>query len=123
MLRVFTKQIRRLTTAEIQYHKQADRYLESLQQKLEDLGDSLDWPGYDVEFSSGVLTLKLPPQGTFVINKQPPNRQIWLSSPLSGPRRYDFDQVWRGTRDGEPLKELLDRELSQILKQKIETPL
>jgi len=25
-----------------------------------------------------------------VINKQPPNRQIWLSSPISGPRRFDW---------------------------------
>lgn len=33
---------------------------------------------------SGVLTLKLPDgHGTYVINKQPPNKQIWLSSPSS----------------------------------------
>lgn len=31
---------------------------------------------------SGVLTLKLGLHGTYVINKQPPNKQIWLSSPL-----------------------------------------
>ena len=28
--------------------------------------------------------------GTYVINKQPPNKQIWLSSPISGPKRYDW---------------------------------
>jgi len=32
---------------------------------------------------SGVLTLKLGEHGTYVINKQPPNKQIWLSSPIS----------------------------------------
>lgn len=32
---------------------------------------------------SGVLTLKLDEHGTYVINKQPPNKQIWLSSPIS----------------------------------------
>ena len=33
---------------------------------------------------AGVLTLKLPSsKGTYVINKQPPNKQIWLSSPTS----------------------------------------
>ena len=26
-----------------------------------------------------------------MINKQTPNRQIWLSSPVSGPKRYDWD--------------------------------
>jgi hypothetical protein len=31
---------------------------------------------------SGVLTVKLGQKGTFVINKQTPNRQIWLSSPV-----------------------------------------
>ena len=33
-------------------------------------------------FQSGVLTLKLGSKGTYVINKQTPNRQMWLSSPL-----------------------------------------
>lgn len=35
-----------------------------------------------------MLSLVLPPNGTYVINKQPPNKQIWLSSPVSGPDRY-----------------------------------
>lgn len=39
---------------------------------------------------AGVLTLSFPPIGTYVINKQPPNKQIWLSSPISGPKRYDY---------------------------------
>src|SRR5271168_1416079 len=39
---------------------------------------------------AGVLTLSFPPNGTYVINKQPPNKQIWLSSPLTGPKRYDY---------------------------------
>lgn len=25
-----------------------------------------------------------------MLNKQPPNKQIWLSSPISGPKRYDY---------------------------------
>lgn len=39
---------------------------------------------------SGVLNFVFPPIGTYVINKQPPNKQIWLSSPISGPKRYDY---------------------------------
>lgn len=35
---------------------------------------------------SGVLTVKLGDKGTYVVNKQPPNKQIWLSSPI----RYIF---------------------------------
>ena len=44
----------------------------------------------DVTLASGVLTASIPGHGTFVINKQTPNRQIWLSSPFSGPARFDF---------------------------------
>ena len=36
---------------------------------------------------SGVLTVKVGDHGTYVINKQTPNKQIWLSSPT----RYDQD--------------------------------
>uniref|UniRef100_A0A914RUA2 Frataxin n=1 Tax=Parascaris equorum TaxID=6256 RepID=A0A914RUA2_PAREQ len=36
----------------------------------------------------GVITAKVGrDKGTYVINKQTPNRQIWLSSPISGPKR------------------------------------
>ncbi len=33
----------------------------------------------------GVLTLKLGSLGTYVINKQAPNHQIWMSSPVRYP--------------------------------------
>lgn len=54
-----------------------------------------------------MLTLQFPPHGTYVLNKQPPNRQIWLSSPISGPKRYDWvreggnDNRGEGEGDGE----------------------
>lgn len=35
----------------------------------------------------GVLTANTGKAGTYVINKQTPNKQIWLSSPISGPKR------------------------------------
>lgn len=74
---------------------------------------------------SGVLTLKFPPAGTYVINKQPPNKQIWLSSPISGPKRYDYAVLsegqdakegtgaggWVYMRDGSTLAELLEAEI------------
>lgn len=42
------------------------------------------------KLQAGVLTIVFPPRGTYVLNKQPPNKQIWLSSPVSGPKRYDY---------------------------------
>jgi frataxin-like iron-binding protein CyaY len=35
-----------------------------------------------VSLQQGVLTVRLGKHGTYVINKQTPNRQIWLSSPV-----------------------------------------
>jgi len=37
---------------------------------------------YDFPFQNDVLTVKLGDLGTYVLNKQTPNRQLWLSSPL-----------------------------------------
>lgn len=79
------------------------------------------------------MTLNTP-QGTYVLNKQPPNQQIWISSPISGPKRYDWvlsrgegqhqkegsemdvegdlrGGEWVYLRDGSTLSELLKREL------------
>lgn len=64
----------------------------------------------------GVLTVKLGSHGTYVINKQTPNRQIWLSSPVSGPFRYDYHAgSWVYHRDGRELVSQLQQELKQLL--------
>lgn len=61
-----------------------------------------------------------------MINKQPPNKQIWLSSPVSGPKRYDYVIIgdgqnqkegtglgdWVYLRDGSTLSGLLMEELN-----------
>jgi frataxin len=64
-------------------------------------------------------------KGTYVLNKQPPNKQIWLSSPFSGPKRYDWVLLgesmhqkegggtghWVYLRDGSSLEGLLKKEI------------
>lgn len=60
--------------------------------------------------------MKLDQHGTYVINRQTPNRQIWLSSPTSGPKRYDFvNGSWIYKHDGVSLHDLLQTELSKII--------
>ncbi|KAI4120315.1 MAG: hypothetical protein LQ338_007100 [Usnochroma carphineum] len=71
-----------------EYHQLADTFIDNLVLKLEEIQEERN--DVDCEYSSGVLTLTFPPAGTYVLNKQPPNKQIWLSSPISGPKRYDF---------------------------------
>ncbi|TYZ53197.1 hypothetical protein PybrP1_002755 [[Pythium] brassicae (nom. inval.)] len=68
----------------------------------------------DISLSQGVLKIDLGEGGTWVLNRQIPNRQIWWSSPISGPRRYEYDAAsgtWRNTRDGSELMELLRNEI------------
>lgn len=43
----------------------------------------------------GVLSIQLGAAGTYVLNIQSPNRQVWLSSPISGPARFNFDSATR----------------------------
>ncbi|KAK9367085.1 hypothetical protein V1509DRAFT_627582 [Lipomyces kononenkoae] len=96
-----------------EYHALADETLENIFAHCEDLADTE--PKIDVELAQGVLTLILP-LGTYVINKQPPNKQIWLSSPISGPKRYDLiDSQWTDHRDGTTLGNLLRHEISEVL--------
>lgn len=71
------------------------------------------------------MTISVVGKGTYVINKQPPNKQIWLSSPISGPKRFDWCSLtdaaggkaggesnsWIYTRDGSSLSELILEEL------------
>jgi frataxin len=58
----------------------------------------------------------------YVLNKQTPNRQIWLSSPISGPSRFEFETGengynnegrWKQNRTKEDLLELLSKEFNE----------
>ena len=71
------------------------------------------------------MTIEMANAGNYVLNKQPPNKQIWLSSPISGPKRYDWviqgDSMhekegtgggdWVYLRDNSRLTELLRKEI------------
>jgi len=105
------------------YNSISDAKMDDLLHALENVVESLDNPAYEVEYHSGVLTLILGDKGTYVINKQPPNKQIWLSSPFSGPKRYDYREDsadWVYSRDGRSLSDLLNRELSDALERPVD---
>lgn len=92
--------------------------MEELLDRLQDVIDSHGDSSLEVEYHSGVITLDLGRRGTYVINKQPPNKQIWLSSPVSGPKRFNFDPAtnqWVDSRNGELLETLLNGELGASL--------
>ncbi|EAU35815.1 hypothetical protein ATEG_04013 [Aspergillus terreus NIH2624] len=110
-----------------EYHEYAEHYLNVLQTEVERAQE--DGSDMEAEYSAGVLNISVPGVGTYVLNKQPPNKQIWLSSPISGPKRYDWvvmgDQMhekqdtrpfvngqWIYLRDGSNLTDLLNSELT-----------
>ncbi|NXT07960.1 FRDA protein, partial [Prunella fulvescens] len=106
---------------ETTFEKLAEETLDSLADFFEDLADKPFTPE-DYDVSLGVCFKHyITNMGTYVINKQTPNRQIWLSSPTSGPKRYDWTgQSWVYSHDKESLHELLSKEFSTALKTKLD---
>ncbi|PKY05880.1 Frataxin-like domain-containing protein [Aspergillus campestris IBT 28561] len=108
------------------YHQYSEHYLDVLQNEVEKAQE--EGSDMEAEYSAGVLNIIVPALGTYVLNKQPPNRQIWLSSPITGPKRFDWvvegDQMhekqesrpynsgqWIYLRDGSNLTDILNGEL------------
>mmetsp|Transcript_26326 Transcript_26326/g.52500 ORF Transcript_26326/g.52500 Transcript_26326/m.52500 type:complete len:209 (+) Transcript_26326:47-673(+) len=75
-------------------------------------GDALD---FDADLSDGVLSLRLG--GTdWVVNKQGPNRQVWWSSPVSGPLRFNWEgRAWRDSKEGRDLVDMLVGEVGDVV--------
>lgn len=91
------------------FAKLAGEMLERIADAVDDaLGDEVD-----AELQGGILTLSLEGGGQYVINKHAPNREIWMSSPMSG--AWHFAHAggdWISTREPrESLAPLLAREL------------
>jgi len=106
---------------ETRYHIVADHTLDQMCEVLEDLEEALDMDDYDVTNTYGVLSLDLGSCGSFVINKQAPNKQIWYSSPLTGPQRFMYDveqDAWVSTsRKDTGLHDFFRDEITELLKQ------
>lgn len=105
------------------YQLASDETLERLSENLEIILEDRYDKGADVRLESGVLTVVVDPENIYVINKQTPNRQLWLSSPLSGPKRFDLNKelnCWTERSSKEELHRLLSKELSSLMKSKVE---
>ncbi|XP_003699225.1 frataxin [Megachile rotundata] len=108
-----------LELSPVQFEKVSDETLESLTEYFDELIEkAAHLQDADISYGDGVLTIKFGSKyGTYVINRQTPNKQIWLSSPKSGPKRYDFvNGKWIYKHDGKSLHELLNNEIPAIIR-------
>ena len=89
----------------------AENTLEGLFEALDEaIGDEAE-----VDYENGILSVELEDGRQYVINRHGPNKQIWLSSPISGAAHYQYDgRAWVSTRGGDSLLDVLNAEMSQI---------
>ena len=101
-----------MTLDESRFVSLADHLIERIADAVEDNLDTAD-----ADIHSGILTITIPGQGQYVINKHTPNREIWVSSPKSGAYHFAWrDEVWVSTRDASvALVPLLSAELGVSL--------
>lgn len=98
-----------MTLDESRFSTLAGEMLERIADSVDEaLGDDID-----VDLREGILTLSLDGGGQYVINKHGPNREIWLSSPVSGALHFAYaDGDWISTREPRvALDQLLVKEL------------
>ena len=74
----------------------------------------------EFHYSDGVLNIEMRGKKYYVLNKQTPNRQIWLSSPISGPSRFEYFKddenstgIWKHYRTEECLLQILNKEFNE----------
>ncbi|RHY06886.1 hypothetical protein DYB25_007227 [Aphanomyces astaci] len=104
------------TISDADFARYSEATLNEILERLDGIEAIL--PDADITLSQGVLTINLGEDGTWVLNKQGPNKQIWWSSPISGPKRFEFDarqNKWFNTRDKDvELVELLSVEIEEL---------
>ena len=82
---------------ESEFHGAVDAILARIESSLEE-EDALD-----VDLESGILTVTCGDDSKVIVNRQTPNREIWVAA-RSGGFHFAFrDGAWRDTRSGEEL--------------------
>lgn len=63
----------------------------------------------DVDLESGILTVTCPDASRVIVNRQTPNREIWVAARSGGFHFAWREGQWRDTRSGEELFASLQR--------------
>ena len=82
--------------------------LDNIVQDIEDQDTECE---IDIDLNDGIVKL-VTNRGIFIINKQSSAKEIWLSSPISGPYHFAYlDNLWK-SRNGSELFKILTNELN-----------
>jgi CyaY protein len=82
---------------ESEFHRAVEAILARIETSLDDAD------GLDVSLESGILTVECPDGSRVIVNRQTPNREIWVAA-RSGGFHFTFrDGEWRDTRGGDEL--------------------
>lgn len=82
---------------ESDFHRAVDAVLERLETSLE------EYDALDVDSEEGVLTITCPDASRIIVNRQTPNREIWVAARSGGFHFASREGAWRDTRSGEEL--------------------
>ena len=82
---------------ETEFHRAVDGVLARIERSVE-ASDSLD-----VDLEGGILTITCPDDSRVIVNRQTPNREIWVAARSGGFHFTWRDGQWRDTRSGAEL--------------------
>ncbi|HET9577030.1 MAG TPA: iron donor protein CyaY [Usitatibacter sp.] len=82
---------------ESDFHRAVDAALARVESAVEASDD------LEVDLESGILTVTCPDGTRIIVNRQTPNREIWVAARSGGFHFRMLDGQWRDTRSGEEL--------------------
>jgi len=88
---------------ESDFHRAVDAVLARIEAGVE-ASEALD-----VDLESGILTVTCPDASRVIVNRQTPNREIWVAARSGGFHFRFADGEWRDTRTGDELFASLQR--------------
>ena len=82
---------------ETDFHRSVDAVLERIERSVE-ASDALE-----VDLEAGILTITCPAKTRVIVNRQTPNREIWVAARSGGFHFRWREGEWRDTRSGDEL--------------------
>jgi CyaY protein len=82
---------------ESEFHRAVDEVLARIERAAEAT------QGIDADLEAGILTLECPDGSRIIVNRQAPNREIWVAARSGGFHFAWKDGAWRDTRSGAEL--------------------